>query len=170
MPSTNVGVEILEELVSSVRACDSRLRDLEERGGSEFRTGRRGRRRFHPFMVHELSHMMARDGDPISVLVVASMFRDDLPWLYELGMEAYRIAQKGSFDQTRAALERFRHGFRMMQCGPFLKESDLDPELFHLLEHEIDHLVARPPRGERPPSDKPRSRKKKALPSNTSGN
>jgi TIR domain-containing protein len=161
--------EILEELVSSVRAFDSRLRDLEERGGSEFRSGRRWRRRFHPFMVHELSRMMAHEGDPISVLIVASMFRDDMPWLYELGMDAYRIAQQGSFDQTRAALERFRRAFHMMQRGPFLKDSDLDPELFHMLEHEIDHLVARPPRGDRPASDKPPGRKKKRLPPEAPG-
>lgn len=162
--------EILEELVSSVRAFDSRLRDLEERGGSEFRSGRRWRRRFHPFMVHEISRMMAHEGDPMSVLIVASMFRDDMPWLYELGMEAYRIAREGSFEETREALERFQRAFHMMMRGPFLKESDMDPELFHMLEHEIEHLIARPLRGDRPPSEKPRSsRKKKAAPSETSG-
>jgi len=161
--------EILEELVSSVRAFDSRLRELEERGPGEFRSSRRWRRRFHPFMVHELSRMMAHEGDPISVLIVASLFRDDMPWLYELGMEAYRIAKKGSFDETRAALERFRRGFHMMQRGPFLKEMDVDPELFHMLESEIEHLVARPPRGETAPPKPPLRRRRKLPPTQSGG-
>ncbi len=54
-----------------------------------------------------------------------------------------------------------------MMRGPFLKELDLDPELFHMLEHEIEHLVARPPRGESAASEKPLSRKKKRLPPDT---
>lgn len=161
--------EVLEELVSSIRGLDSRLRDFKERLVHDSRSGRRWRRRVHPFMAHELSRMMAHEGDPMSVLIVASMLRDEAPWLYELGMEAYRIARRGSFEETRAALKRFHRAFLMMMRGPFLKELDLDPELFHMLEHEIEHLVARPPRGDRAASEKPRSRKTKALPPDTTG-
>ncbi len=77
--------EILEELVSSIRGLDSRLRDFEERLMHDPRSVRRWRRRVHPFIAHEISRMMAHAGDPMSVLVVASMFRDEAPWLYELG-------------------------------------------------------------------------------------
>lgn len=39
----------------------------------------------HPMMLRELDHLFA-DGpdDPIGILVLASVFRDDAPWLYEL--------------------------------------------------------------------------------------
>ncbi|MEO7086490.1 MAG: hypothetical protein ABI442_18815 [Gemmatimonadaceae bacterium] len=64
-------------------------------------------------------------------------------------------------DDTRAALERFRRAFHMMARGPFLKDMDLDPELFRMLEHEIEHLVARPPRGDTTVSKPPVRRKRK---------
>lgn len=150
--------EVLEELVAGVRSLDARLTSLEDSvtngDGGRFRFRRR---RYHPFLLHEASHMIAREpGDPVAVLVVASMFREDMPWLYELGMEAYRTAKEGSFEETRAALERFRRGFHAIERGPFLKEFGIDRELFHMLEHEIEHLVARPPRG--------KQRRRKPLP------
>ncbi len=161
--------EILEELVTSVRGLDARLREQEEGFGRESRTPRRWRRRFHPFMIDELAHAMARGpGDPVSILVIASMFRDDMPWLYELGMEAYRIAKKGSHEATREALERFRHAFHMMERGPFLKESDIDREMFHRLEHQLERLVSRPPGGREAAPEKPPSRRKKLAPDSSS--
>lgn len=153
--------EILEELVTSVRGLDARLRDMEEGGGRDPRY-RRGRRRFHPFLVHEVARM-SEPGDPIAILVMASMFRDDAPWLYELGMEAYRIAKKGSHEATRHALDRFRHAFHTMARGPFLKDSEIDPEMFHMLDDELERLVLRPPRGG-PPEPKPPARRKKLPP------
>jgi hypothetical protein len=156
--------EILEELVTSVRALDARMREQEEGIGRESRP-RRWRRRFHPFMVEEVVHMVARGpGDPVAVLVIASMFRDEMPWLYELGMEAYRVAKQGSREATRDALERFRHAFHMMARGPFLKESDIDPEMFHMLEHELERLIRRPPRGHEPETEKRSVRRKKLPP------
>src|SRR5258708_25056119 len=161
--------EILKELVTSVRGLDSRLRDMEEGGGRDPRSPRRWRRRFHPFMVDEISHMVSRGpGDPISILFLASMFREDMPWLYELGMEAYRIAKKGSHDATREALERFRHAFHLMARGPFLKDSGFDPEMFHMMEHDLDRLILRPPRGREPAPEKPPRRRKKIPPPDSS--
>jgi hypothetical protein len=86
----------------------------------------------------------------VAILVVASMFHEEMPWLYELGMEAYRVSKDGSFGETPEALERFRRGFHVMSRGPFLKDSDIDPELFHMLEHHLERLIARPPREYRP--------------------
>lgn len=155
--------EILEELVTSVRSLDARMRDQEEFGSREPHR-RRWRRKFHPFMLDELTHRIARGpGDPAAILVLASVFRDDMPWLYELGMEAYRVAKTGSFEATRDALEQFQRGLHMMRRGPFGKEFDFDPEMFHMLEHHLEHLIARPPREyapDPPPSDKVRRRRK----------
>ena len=54
--------------------------------------GPRGMRRLHPGMIDELVHMIGRgdSGPGVAALIVASFFRDDLPWLYEMGVEVYR--------------------------------------------------------------------------------
>ncbi len=85
--------EVLEELVASVRSLDSRLREVSE--GNPM-SGRRRRMRFDPMMFEEMMHMGGgKPGDPFRLLFLASMFREDMPWLYELGMEAYRAAKSG---------------------------------------------------------------------------
>jgi hypothetical protein len=154
--------EILEELVTSVRGLDSRLREQEERSHDP-RGPRRWRRRFHPFMIEELSHMLARGpGDPVGILVLASFFRDDMPWLYELGMEAYHTAKRGSREQTRKALERFHRAFDMMERGgPFMEESEFDHKMLHMLRREVEHLMLRPPHHEEPEPEKPPARRKR---------
>ena len=40
--------------------------------------------------THELRNVAYHRGDKYSFLLVLSLFRDNVPWLYELGMEAYR--------------------------------------------------------------------------------
>ena len=49
-------------------------------------------------MFREIAHIIGAEtpNDPIGLLVAISMVRDDMPWLYELGMEAYRLAKAGS--------------------------------------------------------------------------
>lgn len=97
--------EILEELVASVRSLDSRLREGSE--GSLI-SARRRRMRFHPLMFDEMMHTFgAKPGDSIGLLVVASMFREDMPWLYELGMEAYRDTMAGLLEDAEAARRYF---------------------------------------------------------------
>lgn len=62
-----------------------------------------------PFMMHEMSYMLGdKLGDPIALLMIASFFRDDLPWLYELSLEAYHACGAGSADVAAEAMRRFR--------------------------------------------------------------
>lgn len=135
-------VEVLEELVTGIRSLDSRFRDVAEDGP---RIGRRRKMRFHPMMIQELSRMIAdRPNDPISLLLVASMFREDLPWLYELGLEAYRAARTGTSDEALLARRRFQRAADMLDHGPFPIEAlGLDPRELHFLTRELMHLVDR---------------------------
>jgi hypothetical protein len=132
--------EILEELVTSVRSLDSRFREIADDGP---RGLRRRWRRFHPMMVHELSHMIgAKPGDPVALLVMASLFRDDMPWLYELGMEAYRMARDGTAEEAITARRKFQRAAEHMRHGPFGPEEDgMDPRLMHMMVRELDHLL-----------------------------
>ncbi len=94
-------------------------------------------------MVHELSHMLGeRRGDPISLLVIASVFRDDMPWMYELGIEAYRMARDGTREEALAARRRFQKAAEFMRRGPFgPEEMGMDPRMAHMMVRELDHLL-----------------------------
>ncbi|MBK9166395.1 MAG: toll/interleukin-1 receptor domain-containing protein [Bryobacterales bacterium] len=133
--------EILEELVASVRALDARIRDVEEAG--PFSPRRRGRR-MHPMMFREFHHMVGeRPDDPIMILVMASMFRDELPWLYELGADAYR-AVRSRHPDAASALHRFRRAAKnLMRGAPFMEEFGMDPMMMDMTLHEVERFCER---------------------------
>jgi hypothetical protein len=156
--------EILEELVTSVRSLDSRFREIADEGPR----GLRHRwRRIHPMMVHELSHMLGgKRGDPIALLIMASFFRDDMPWMYELGIEAYRMAKDGTPEEAVAARRRFQKAAELMRKGPFgPEEMGFDPHMMHMMMRELEHLVEAEPESEaeaevsEPSGPKPRRKK-----------
>jgi len=139
--------EILEELVASVRTLDSKFREVAEEGPRAFR---HRWRRFHPMMVHEIASMLGEQrGDPIVLLVLASIFRDDMPWLYELGIEAYRVAKNGTPEEAIAARKRFQKAAELMRRGPFPPEEiGFDPRMMHMMVRELDHMLAVEPEPE----------------------
>jgi TIR domain-containing protein len=129
--------EILEELVSSVRGLDVKFRESAE----ESPRLRRRRHRFHPMMLHEMMHMMELGPrDPIRFLLIASFVRDDFPWIYELGLDAYRTASIGKSDKAaNEARKRFLTACRMLRRGPLMEFSD-DKET-HMIFRELMHMV-----------------------------
>jgi len=135
--------EILEELVSSIRSLDTRLRSIEEVVATEPRTGRPRRVRFHAAMLHDLSHMMSdRPGDPVLVLLLAAQFKDAAPWLYELGLDVYRLARTGNVEQTKTAMRRFQRAIRFTMKGPFsAEELGIDTKNFRVIVGELDHVL-----------------------------
>jgi hypothetical protein len=148
--------EVLEELVSSVRSLDSRLR--EDFDGPSMR---RRRMKFHPMMLEEIMHMAGRKrGDPIGLLVMASMFREDMPWLYELGMETYRTCKTGLPDDAQRAIHRFRRVVEMTMHGPFpMEEMGMHPKEMHMLMRELEHAMNFESPPEEEPKEKPRRKK-----------
>ena len=133
--------EVMEELVASVRTLDGRFREF---GEDSPRSNRFRYRRFHPMMLREMRKMMGvRSGDPIFLLIVASVFRDEMPWVYELGMEAYRTARDGTAEEATAARRRFQRMADAMRHGPFgMEESESESRMMmHMMIRELDHLL-----------------------------
>lgn len=149
--------EILEELVVGVRSLDSRLREFTE-GGPVF--SRRRRMKFHPMMLMDMMHMGKRSpGDPVTLLMLASFFRDDMPWLYELAMEVYRATKAGVPDEASRARRDFQRAMDFCMHGPFVEEMGLDPEMRHMLMRELEHSIHMEPPIEEEPKEKPRRNK-----------
>lgn len=135
--------EILEELVATVRSLDSRIREVEDMGGRSPFTRSKRHRFMHPMMFRDFHHMVGeRPDDPIMILVVASLFRDELPWLYELGHDAYRAIRSCQPDAA-SALHRFRRAAKNLMRGPFIEEFGMDPLMMEMTLHEIERFCER---------------------------
>jgi hypothetical protein len=149
--------EILEELVVGVRSLDSRLREFTE--GGPF-VSRRRRLRIHPMMFMEMMHMGKRSpGDPVGLLMLASVLREDMPWLYELAMEVYRATKAGLPDEAARARRDFQRAVEFCVRGPLMEEMDLDPEMRHMLMRELEHSVLPEPPSEEEPKEKHKRKK-----------
>ncbi len=86
-------IEVLEELVSGIRALELRSKGLEEMivaSSDTTRNGRSGRmRRFHPMMMRELGYRIGGPDDPIALLIFASVFKDEEVFMAFREMEAF---------------------------------------------------------------------------------
>ena len=125
--------DILEELVSSVRNVEVRIRDVAD-GDYPMRKSRRTR---HQQMFVEGMIFESSDGpsDPLNLLLVASLFRDDAPWLYELGKEAYHALQSNQREKAFKAIKKFAEALDMSMRGPFLDDISRMPVQF--IRHEF---------------------------------
>jgi hypothetical protein len=133
----------LAKLAEEIKALPSRVAERLSEAG-DLPRGRR--RRLHPMMLEEVMHMAlaGEPGDPVAILMVAGLVRDDLPWLYELAMEVYRAAKSGRPADLERELKRMRRVTEMSRRGPLAMGLD---EGSHYMAMEfprmLEHLVGR---------------------------
>jgi hypothetical protein len=124
--------EVLEELVASIRGLDIRVRETIE----EHPSMKRRRGRFHPMMVMELHHfskeIMHGANDPLRLLMLLSVVKDELPWLYELGVDAYQQTAR-DMPNAKKARQRVFSALKMLRHGPW----------FEMFENKETHMVFR---------------------------
>lgn len=150
--------QILEELVASVRSLESKVREAGDiASGQRSPRFRRLRRMMHPMMMGDM--MGLNPGDPILLLLFASLFREEIPWLYELATEAYKATKSGSHTEAKEALVRFRRAGEFLMHGPFLEELGGDPEMVHMVFRDLDRFLKLEPSEEEGPAAKPRRKK-----------
>jgi len=149
------------KLVEEMKALPSRVAErLADYGEPLIR--RRRFRRFHPMMFEDLMHMAGEPGDPVGILMAASILRDDAPWLYELAMEVYRAVKSGdtaAIESEMARLERFSE---LAMRGPFLEELGLGDKESYMLLREfprmLDHMLRRTLEEKKPHPRRPKAR------------
>lgn len=129
---------LLGEIQAELKALPSRLDDYL--GGPRLPGFRRGR--FHPMMFRELLHMGPRTSPTLGILILASIFRESMPWLYEMGVEVYRVAKQGSPSEVREAARDFRQAVEFSIHGPGLEFFGGSKEMFMIME-EIEPLFER---------------------------
>jgi hypothetical protein len=143
--------KVLEEMKLIVRDLSQRFEKQMIDGSERFRSRRFSFRRFHPMMVEQMAHMISkRSGDPICILIIASLFRDDFPWLYEIGLDAYRAAKGRNIENAHDALRSFRNAAEATMGGPFIDDMGFGKEsqmmlrdLPMIIDHYSENVLAK---------------------------
>ncbi|MGA2039920.1 MAG: hypothetical protein ABSH42_11630 [Bryobacteraceae bacterium] len=129
----------IAKLAEEMKTLPSRVAERLAEAGET--TRRRRKRLFHPMMIDELMHMSGDPGDPVGILMAASIVRDDAPWLYELAMEGYRTAKSGdpeAVEREIARLHRFHEG---AMRGPFMEEFGFIGKESHMFLMEFPRMI-----------------------------
>lgn len=98
---------------------------------------KRRRYRFHPKMLDEIMFMSQESEDSsFGFLVMISMYRDDMPWIYEIGKETYEILKSNkSISVKEKALSDFRRLIKNSFRHPILMEMGGSKESMMMMEH-----------------------------------
>jgi len=153
--SMRAGIGKLEEKMSGGGAADlnvlksfhEELERLPVRVAKELTGGSRSIRKnkvIDPYLIRELTSMLPnRSNGPISLLVVLSFYRDQFPWLYEIGMEAYRRATAGDWKGAREVIKDLQMMAEMSLRGPLMEELFGNRKEAYMLMEELPFLLER---------------------------
>lgn len=137
--------EILEELVSQVRGLGSRMRDLDpEFVDRDLKYMHRMHRDFDPRIIDELMHgaMDTRDGD-FSLLILAGLMRDSMPWLAEILVESHRELKNAGPKEAKEIAHRLMRVVEQTTRGRFGERFMGRAKAGQLLMMELPRLIDR---------------------------
>ncbi|MFT3962222.1 toll/interleukin-1 receptor domain-containing protein [Propionivibrio sp.] len=164
---------LFEEVKVMVRELPERMEDRIR--SATKRTSQKRIHRFHPMMFEELLFHPAltetRHGPATAWLLFISILRDDLPWIYELGLELYQALRSGDPHKISETRKELIAIIEATAQGPFLHEilRPDDEELYFMVRHLpemiqgfLEHVPIRVER-------RPRRRKISEAPGNPPG-
>jgi hypothetical protein len=109
-----------------------RLENLLDDGFSGYRKRRlplRHMLREWPDFMKEIGH---RGNGAAGIAFAASIFKDVMPWIYEIGMEAYRQQLNGDKTKAKRALLEFKEAARLSDHPIFREFIRNDKEMFFI--------------------------------------
>ena len=107
-------------------------------------------RRIHPKMLEEIllrsPTSSRRNSRASALLIVLSFVREDVPWLYEIGMEVYRAMLTSDRAMVTTAHKQFQATMELMMHGPWshdlFREDEESFMMSRYLPDMIDRLVS----------------------------
>jgi hypothetical protein len=112
--------KIFEEIKVMFQDLPSRIERRMDPRNSKFGDMRSGRMQMR--MMEDLDEMHPKEiGKSLKILIVASQFRDELPWLYDVAVETYRKVESGASDKSEA-VRRLVQIFEMTTHHPLWRE------------------------------------------------
>lgn len=136
--SDSAAAKILEEMKVMIRDLPGRIEDRVSEGGPPKR--RRKPRRFHPIMFERMMFVSEEETDPIGLLIMASLVRDDFPWLYEVTLEAYRTIKSGTIRDAERLLKSVEQSEKMIMGGPWMEEFIDSPDM-EMMMHDFPRML-----------------------------
>ena len=113
-------------LENSVDEIKARLRDMMNRTEkrSDLLTSRMSRKMMHPMMFEELLHTSRRGRNSfIGMQMILSLFRDDYPWIYDIGKEVIEVLKSKKPKQEKMeAIEEFTEMIDFTSGHPIMRE------------------------------------------------
>ncbi|MCY4185568.1 MAG: hypothetical protein OXC82_05135 [Rhodobacteraceae bacterium] len=101
-------------------------------------------RRIHPAMMEDF--LLSINSDHLKMLMLVCLLRDVFPWLYEIGIEAYRILESGKPTQAESHLIGLKHMIRFSLQSPWVSDfiehnADGIKQLLERLEFQADQIL-----------------------------
>ena len=129
----------IAKLAEDMKTLPSRVAERLSESGDPYR--RKRMRRFHPMMFEDMLHMSGKPGDPVGILMAASMVRDETPWLYELAMESYRAIKSGKTELIKAEMSRVRRFYESKMFMMMSEEFGFNDKESHMMTREFPRLL-----------------------------
>ncbi len=132
-----VSAKFMEELKMMLDSLPSKIENRID-------PDRRRKRRFHPMMFEDMMNLEMKFEDPnISFLMMISFFKEDLPWIYEIGLETYRNLKSAKSKLERQKLvETFDRALEMVG-HPMFREMFGDSKEIYMYSKDIRHIMHR---------------------------
>lgn len=140
-PSENINENIVGKLFEEVKIMfDSLPSRIENRVSPDRRKYRR-----HPHMFEEILRMgdMELDDPSIVFLIAISLYKEEIPWLYEIGMETYRILKESKNKNSKERAIYTFHKAVDMLGNPMMRELYGESKDTYMLIKESRHLLMR---------------------------
>jgi hypothetical protein len=104
---------------------------------------RRRRRKFHPMMFDDMMHMGIKSGDTdLGFLIMISFFRDEIPWIYEIGVETYRSLKNAkNITEKKKVVLNFEKAIQMLNHPMFMEFSGSE-EMF-MMSKDLKSILPR---------------------------
>ncbi|MDQ0639386.1 hypothetical protein QF042_002951 [Pedobacter sp. W3I1] len=105
---------------------------------------RRKRRKSHPMMLEEMLHFGFEDEEPsIGFLMLVSLYKDDFPWFYEIGVDTYRGLKAVKSNAEREKIIRAFERATEMLSHPIMREFHGESKDNYFLFKETRHMFHR---------------------------
>ena len=97
----------------------------------------------YPMALREYLLTAPRTTPGMGILIIASMFRDSMPWLYEMGIEAYRLARSGANPRAKKAAREFREAVMFAFHGEMASYFIGQNEQMSMISEDIEGILNR---------------------------
>jgi DNA-directed RNA polymerase subunit H (RpoH/RPB5) len=112
---------------------------IESRVDPDFR---KRRMKFHPMMLEEMMHMPKSKNSQVPILVALSIFKNDFPWIYEIGNETLKsIQSKKTLKEKEMLIKEFLEIFDFTFRNPMIREMTIQSNETHMMYRKTQHII-----------------------------